>query len=147
MPRISLLAILTLLIVSLAAAGTASAKPGGPGGARGVKARVTWNTAAVEQTVDPGTTTKVKVTFTSNADLSDVKFKLPGGLGKIVRVEPANFLSVKANQATEVTLTISVPATGARCQGGNLSIRAAGKNVPENLKVRIKVNGGEGCSS
>jgi uncharacterized membrane protein len=150
MSRVRILSTLALLVLILATAGVAAAKPGGPGngngGARPPKARITWSVARVEQSVAPGATAQMQVTLTSSADLSNVTLTMPGGIGKVLKVEPSSFASLKAGAPAAVTLTFTTPAEGAQCRGGVVQVRADGKSVPASLKVKLKVPGAATCA-
>ena len=126
--------------------GTASADPGGGKGrtrAKPVKARITWSTARVEQTLAPGQTAEVTVTLTSNVDVDNVTLRVPRGLARIVTVEPASFTSLKAGVATPVKLVFSMPADQAHSQGGVIQVRSGQRALPSHLSVKVTVPGGQ----
>jgi hypothetical protein len=136
------LALVGLLMLTVSAA--AAAKGGGGSGKghpkdKGQHARLTWSVGRVEQTVAPGQTVEVEVTLTSSADLSNVTLRVPGGLGRVLRVEPASFATLKAGVATPVKLTIAMPSDGAHSQGGVVQVRAGRRNVPAALKVKLTI--------
>lgn len=134
------LLLVTLLILSV---GAASAKGGGGGDghpkAKPAKARITWSQARVVQTVTPGQASVVELTLTSSADLASVTLHVPGGLGRLIKVEPASFTSLKAGVATPVKLTIGMPAQNAHSQGGVVQVRAGKRAIPASLKVKLTV--------
>jgi hypothetical protein len=147
MRRLPLLIALVALALSLSVAGTAAAKPGRPGnGPKPPQAKLTWSLPSVEQQVMPGETVRVPVTLTSSADLANISLIAPGGLGKVLKVEPAVLTSLTAGVPANVTLVISVPAEGAHCQGGVLQVRAGKKNIPAPLKVKVIISGDTACS-
>ena len=139
-PVVIPLILIALLILSV---GAASAKGGGggkgPPKAKPAKARITWSQPRVLQSVAPGQTSLVEVTLTSSADLTNVALQAPGGLGRVVKVEPASFTSLKAGVATPVKLTISMPAQNAHSQAGVVQVRAGKRVVPASLKVELTV--------
>jgi hypothetical protein len=134
------LLLVTLLILSV---GAASAKGGGGGDghpkAKPAKARITWSQARVVQTVTPGQTRIVEVTLTSSVDLTNVTLRVPEGLDRVMKVEPASFTSLKAGVATAVKLTISMPSQNAHSQGGVVQVRAGKRVIPASLKVKLTV--------
>jgi len=143
MRRIQLIVVLALIVVSLSTAGTAAAKPGGPNTGKPDKARITWSVARVEQTVAPGESVQVPLTITSSADLSNLSLAAAGGLGKIVSFEPSSIASLKAGVSASVTMTITLPAEGAHCQGGVVKARSGNRSVPAPLKVKVLLP--DGC--
>jgi hypothetical protein len=151
MRRLHLLVALVALValaLSLSIVGTAAAKPGRPGNdTKPPKARITWSVPSVERRVAPGETVRVSVTLTSSADLANVTFVAPGGLGKVLKVEPAVLSSLAAGVPANVTLTISVPSEGAHCQAGVVKVHAGKKNLPAPLKVKVILPGEAGCGA
>jgi hypothetical protein len=137
---------LLLIGLLLFTVGAAAAKGGGGGGkdhpkGKPAQARITWSVGRVEQTLSPGQTVEVNVTLTSSADLTNVTLRVPGGLGRVLKVEPSSFASLKAGVATAVKLTISAPSQGVHSQGGVVQVRAGKRNVPAALKVKLSVPG------
>jgi hypothetical protein len=142
MHRHRLLLVLTLVVLSLALVGTAAAKPGGPNGRPSnapPKPRITWSTPRLQQTVSPGQSVQVNVTLTSSVDLNDVTLVVPGDLGLVLSAEPASFSQLQAGVATNVRLTISMPAEGAHNQGGTVQVRAGERAVPHALRVQLRL--------
>jgi len=143
----TIIASLILVSLLLLTVGSAAAKGGGaPGHPKGKapRARITWSTIRVAQTINPGQTVEVNVTLTSSVDLADVSLRVPTGLGRVLKAEPAHFDSLKAGVATPVKLTISMPAQGAHSQGGVVQVRAGNRNVPAALKVKLTVPAAHG---
>jgi uncharacterized membrane protein len=132
------LVLVTLLILTV---GAAAAKGGGGGQAKAkpAKARITWSQAHLVQTIASGQTTVVQVTLTSSSDLANVTLRVPGGLGRIVKVEPASFTSLKAGVATPIKLTISMPSQNAHSQAGVVQVRAGKRAIPTPLKLKLTV--------
>jgi hypothetical protein len=148
MRRLPLLVALIALALGLSVAGTAAAKPGRPGnGTKPAHAKISWSVPRVEQQVAPGATVRVAVTLTSSADLANVSLVAPGGLVKVLKVEPAALTSLAAGVPANVTLIISVPAEGAHCQSGVLQVRAGNRNIPTPLKVKVIVSGDSACGA
>jgi uncharacterized membrane protein len=137
------LALVGLLLLTV---GGTAAKGGGGGHGhkKSPQARLTWGIARVERTVAPGQTIEVNVTLTSSANLNNVVLRVPGGLGRVLKVEPASFASLKAGVAAPVKLTITLPAAGAHSQGGIVQVRAGQRNVPAALKIKLTVPGSTG---
>jgi|GEM_PF-3801459 len=135
--------VLTLVILTVALAVSVAAKPNRPPTKKPPHARVTWSVPRIEQTLAPGTTIRLQVTMVSSADLSDVTLRVPGGLGRVLTVEPTSIASVKAGVVTPVTLTVSMPLARAHSQGGVVQVRAGNPAVPSPLKVKIRVPGTE----
>lgn len=142
MRRLRLTLILAVVALSLSFASAAAAKPGGPNGAKPAKARITWSVARVEQTIGPGETVQLPLTITSSADLSGVAVTATGGLAPFVTVGPSSIASLRAGVPASVTLTITMPAEGARCAAGAVKVRAGSRNVPASLKVKLLLPGG-----
>ena len=139
-PVIIPLVLIALLILTV---GAAAAKGGGGGKghpkAKPAKAHITWSQPRVVQTVTPGQTSVVEVTLTSSTDLTNVTLRVPGGLGRVVKVEPASFTSLKVGVATPVKLTISMPAQNAHSQGGVVQLRAGKRAIPASLKIKLTI--------
>ncbi len=140
-PVIVSLLLVALLILTV---GAAAAKGGGGGKghlkAKPAKARITWSQPRIIQSVTPGQIGVVEVTLTSSADLTNVTLWVPGGLGRVVKVEPASFTSLKAGVATPVKLTISMLSRNAHSQGGVVLVRAGWRAIPASLKVKLMVS-------
>ncbi len=121
------------------------AAPGGNGKGNGKdaqnKARLTWSTARLEQTLEAGTSAIVEVSLTSSAELKSVSLRVPGGLGRIItKIEPSTF-DLEAGKAKTVRFTLSMPAEGAHSQGGVVQAIVGRRNMPQSLKVLVKVPG------
>jgi hypothetical protein len=140
MPTVRTVLASLLLVGSILLSGSgAAAKEGGPGKGSGKppKARITWSTPRLEQTISPGQTVETTVTLTSSADLTDVRLLVPAGLRRIVTVEPATIASLKAGVATSVKLTMTMPASGVHTQGGVIQVFAGQRAVPSVLTVKL----------
>jgi uncharacterized membrane protein len=148
MARIRFLMLLAVVALSLSTAGAVAAKPGRPNsnGNKPAQARITWSVPRVEQVVAPGETVQVPVSLTSSVDLSNVTLVISGGLGRVVTIQPATIAALKAGEATNVTLSISVPSQGAHCQGGVVRVRSGNRNIPTPLNVKVSVSGAAGCN-
>jgi hypothetical protein len=131
--------ILLLLLTSAVAAAQSGGHGKGPIKNKPQRARITWSQPRIVQSVAPGQTVTVDVSLTSSADIATVTLRVPGGLGRVLKVEPASF-SLKAGVATPVKLTVTMPANGAHSQGGVVQVRA-GRNIPASLKVLVQVPG------
>jgi uncharacterized membrane protein len=145
MRRVHFLIVLALVALSLVGAGSVAAKPGKPNDPKRPQARVTWSVPRVEQTLNPGQTLRVPVTLTSSGDLANVTLAIPGGLGRLLTIEPAQLGSLQAGEATSITLVFSVPGEGAHCQGGVIKVRAGNKTIPTPLNVKVTIAGDTGC--
>lgn len=133
-----------LLVALLLLTVDAAAAKGGGGGhgqpkARLPKARITWSQPRIVQAVRSGQTSVVEVTLTSSVDLTNVTLRVAGGLGRILKVEPASFASIKAGVATSVKLTITMASQNAHSQGGVVQVRAGKRAIPMLLKVQLTV--------
>ncbi len=139
----SLIVPLVLVMLLILTVGTAAAKDEGGGKgqpkAKLPKARITWSQPRVIQTVTPGQTSVVEVTLTSSADVANVTLRVSGGLGQVMKIEPASFTSLKAGVATPVELTISMPAQNAHSQGGVVQVQAGKRVIPASLKVKLTI--------
>ncbi len=134
-----LLAGLMVLSVSVAVAA-----PGANGKAARNKARLRWSVTRVEQTLAPGQSTTITVDLVSSASLENVRLRIPGRLGRVASVKPSGRFNLTAGKAVQVTLTLASPANAARSQGGVVQVIAGRRNVPQSLKVLIKVPGDTG---
>lgn len=130
---------LILAIVVLTFVGPAAAAPGKPPKARPVKATITWSTPRVEQSLAPGASATVEVTLTSSVDMAEVTFRVPGGLGRVLRVDAGGVTSLQAGVATPMKLIITMPATGAHSQGGVVQVRSGQRAIPTPLSVKINL--------
>jgi len=139
-PVIVPLLLVALLILTVGAA-TAKGGDGSNGHpkAKPTKARITWSQPRIIQAVTPGQISVVEVTLTSSVDLTKATLRVPGGLGRVVKTEPASFASIKAGVATSVKLTITMPSQNAHRQGGVVQVRAGRRVVPVSLKVKLTV--------
>ena len=108
---------------------------------KGSKARLTWSTRKVQETLAAGTSKTVTVTFTSSGDLADVQLRVSGGLARFVTVSPGTVASVKANTPVSVQIVMQVPADKAHDQGGVIQVRAGKRNMGKPLQVKIDVPG------
>lgn len=129
-----------LMAVMVSAVGAA---PGQQGKGKGPKekARMTWSVKRVEQSLAAGATGNATVSLTSNIDVANVTLRIPGGLGRITKVTPAGPFNLKANTPVNVTLTMTVPATAVESQGGVVQVLASGRNMPDSLKVHVRLPG------
>lgn len=141
------LALLGLLALTV---GTAAAKdkdkPGKPGEPPRA-AQITWSVPRVVQQLAGGTEATVDVTFTSSADLEQVTLRVPGGLGRVLKVEPASWDKVAANTPVAVRLTFATPAKLTRgALGGVVQVRAGQKTLGQPLPVRavFRTSGDDG---
>jgi hypothetical protein len=142
------MALLGLLALTL---GAAAAKdkdgPGRPGkpGEPPRAAQITWSVPRVVQQMAGGTEATVDVTFTSSADLEQVALRVPGGLGRVLKVEPASWDKVAANTPVAVRLTFATPAKLTRgALGGVVQVRAGQKALGQPLPVRAVFRAGDG---
>ena len=138
------LALLMLLSAAVLPSAHAAKGPGKPRPPKAAKARVTWsmNGAPVsrfEQTVAAGATTSVKLMFTSTTALSNVQFRMSGGLSRYATVTPAAVAAVAANVPVELTLTLAAPAQKAHVQAGVMHARAGARSLGRPLQVKLKL--------
>jgi len=135
------LALLGLLALTV---GAAAAKdkdgPGRPGkpGEPPRAAQITWSVPRVVQQIAGGSEATVDVTFTSSADLEQVTLRVPGGLGRVLKAEPASWDKVAANTPVAVRLTFATPAKLTRgALGGAVQVRAGQRALGQPLPVRV----------
>jgi len=134
------LVLIALLILTVAAAAAKDAEGGhGRPKAKLTHARITWSQPRLIQTVAPGQTSVVELTLTSSVDLTNVTLRMPGGLGRIVKVEPESFASLQAGVATPIKLTITMPSQRAHSQGGVVQVRAGNRAIPAPLQIKLTV--------
>ena len=120
-------------------AGASAAEAKGPKPKKNPK--ITWSTARVTQTVNPGQTATVSASFSSSVDLQNITLAIPGDLAKVVSISPTSIASLKAGEVATVTLTIAMSTVDAQSQGGVLKITQGTKNLPGSLKIKITVPG------
>ncbi len=101
--------------------------------------RITWSTRKVEQSLTPGQSATVVMNFTSSTDLQNVTLNVPGRLAKVMTISPASFDTLPANTATQVTLTMNVPANWKGNVAGVVQVRAGQRVVAQPLHVQLKV--------
>jgi hypothetical protein len=149
-----LLAVLTLMPAAYAAPGGGE-RPGKPGQGqlpkggdqdKGKPAKQpkkpvhTWSVGWVERTVAAGASTTVKVTFTSNIDLTNVEFRLSEDLAAgYATVSPATVATVAADVPVELTLTLTAPAVNAKTTGGVLMARTAQRSLGRPLHIKVRL--------
>ncbi len=137
----ALLAI-TASVVGAAPGPQAKSKATGPK----AKARMTWSFKRVEQLLNAGESGTATVTLTSNVDVANVSLRVPGGLGRIIKVSAAGVaqgstFKLKANTPITVTLVFTVPAKAVESQAGVVQVLVGGRNTPASLKVFVKLTG------
>lgn len=87
-------------------------------------ARITWSVPLVTQTIFPGSTSTVAVSFQSNQNLARVVIDITPSLNGIVSATPTSFASITASQSYQITLTLTAPpAFIKRSFGGTIHIR------------------------
>ncbi|GAB4208540.1 MAG: hypothetical protein OHK0022_38240 [Roseiflexaceae bacterium] len=145
-----LLAVLALVgLLALFGGGAAAqgrGKPDKPGkpDTPAKAATITWSTPQVVQQVAAGGGTTLELSFTSSADLERVTLRVPGALGRLLKVEPAGWDKIAANTPVTVRLTFSTPAKGNRAaQGGVVQVRAGQRTVGRPLPVRAVFRTGD----
>jgi hypothetical protein len=92
---------------------------------------ITWSVPQLTQTMFPGTSATVTVSFQSDQNLIGVVVDVTSSLDGIVSANPASFAAITANQPYQVTLTLSAPPEFIkRSFGGIIHVRNA--NLPRN---------------
>jgi len=137
--RRSWMALLLVCACLILVAGASAAEAKGPKPKKNSK--ITWSTARVTQTVNPGQTATVSASFSSSVDLQNITLAIPGDLANVVSVSPSAIASLKAGEVATVTLTVAMPAADAHSQGGVLKITQGTKSLPGSLKIKITVPG------
>ena len=100
----------------------------------------TWSVGWVERTVAAGASMTVKVTFTSNVDLTNVEFRLSEDLAAgYATVSPATVAAVSADVPVELTLTLKAPAANAKTTGGVLMARTAQRSLGKPLHIKVRL--------
>jgi hypothetical protein len=100
----------------------------------------TWSVGWVERTVAAGASTTVKISFTSNVDLSNVEFRLSEDLtAGYATVAPATVAAVTADVPVELTLTLKAPAVNAKTTGGVLMARTAQRSLGKPLHIKVRL--------
>src|SRR4029079_14760125 len=85
--------------------------PGRPG-------RIPWTPSRITQHLAAGQTVQVTANFISSTELHDVRLVVPGQLGNVIAITPADFDTVAADTPTTVTFTFTMPTQHAHNQGG-----------------------------
>ena len=144
------LALLMLLSAAVLPGAHAAKGPGKPKPPKppkppkAAKAGVTWSMNGVpvhrlQETLTPGATTSVKLMFTSATALSNVQFRMSGGLGRYATVTPVSLAAVQPNVPIELTLTFTPPAQKAHTQAGVMHARAGNRALGRPLQIKLKV--------
>jgi hypothetical protein len=139
-------AVVTLLLLTFGAAAAKdndTPKPphGGtsqPPVGKGKPARLSWTPGRITQAVTAGQTLQVTATFSSSVDIAEATLVIPGGLGKVMKVNSTTLANIKAGVLTTVTFTITMPAK-AHTQGGVVRVRAGGRMLARPLPVLLTV--------
>jgi hypothetical protein len=89
--------------------------------------KITWSVPQLSQTMFPGTTSTVTVSFRSDQNLTGVAVDITPSLSSIVSASPASFASITVNQPYQITFTFTAPPQFIkRSFGGTVHIRNAG---------------------
>ena len=137
---------LLLLSVSAAAAREPGDRPphGPPHpphpGAPGRPGHITWTPSRITQQVAAGQTVQVTASFISSTELHDVRLVVPGQLGNLIAIAPADFDTVAADTPTTVTFTFTMPTQHAHNQGGVVLVRSGQRVVSQPLHVWVGVS-------
>ncbi len=70
---------------------------------------ITWSVPQLTQTMFPGTSSTVTVSFHSDQNVTGVIVDVTSSLDGIVSANPASFAAITANQPYQITLTVSAP--------------------------------------
>jgi len=101
---------------------------------------VTWSVPQLSQTMFPGSSARVTVSFQSDQNLAGVAVDVTPSLDGIVSASPASFAAITANQPYQITLTLTVPPGFIkRSFGGTIHVRNAG-NPPNTYAPALAVN-------
>lgn len=130
------LAIVTSLVVSVATAAPNKGKHLGP------PAKITWSQKVVTETMAPGETMTVSVTFTSTKDIAAPVLTIRPKRATFIQVSDFPS-SITANTPYTISLQLTVPADTTRAAfNANILLRD-GRTLAWPLKVRVKVAGTE----
>ena len=101
---------------------------------------ITWTPAPITETVSPGGSKMVNVTFTSSKNLSNVTVWIVPELQPFVQVQPVIFNQITKGQTTNLTLTISANIDSPLGTfDGTIHLRIGSKTYPQTLKVLVKI--------
>jgi hypothetical protein len=101
---------------------------------------ITWSVPQLTQTMFPGTSSTVSVSFQSNQNLQGVDVWITPSLDGIVSASPASLASVTANTPYQVAFTLTAPPQFIkRSFGGAVHIRNAG-TPPKTYDPPLTVN-------
>jgi hypothetical protein len=107
---------------------------------------ITWSVSQLTQTMFPGTTSTVTLSFQSDQNLTGIAVDITPSLRGVVSASPVNIASVTANQPYQLAFTLVAPtAFIKRSFGGTIHVRNA--NGPpltyaEPLTVDLQTNWG-----
>lgn len=99
---------------------------------------ITWAPESISQQVLIGTVVSVPVSFTSNADISNVQVQVDASLAPFVTTSPASFSSVSASSPQPLTLFITAPkGTSPQMVSGVISLQANSSTLATTLPVTL----------
>jgi len=101
---------------------------------------IIWTSGEIEQTIAPGESRDLKITFTSNVNLNNAKLWVVPELQPFISLEPALFNTIKAKTPQQVTLHLFIPPNyQAGRYDGTVHLKVGSKTYPQTLKVVLNV--------
>lgn len=126
------LAIATSLVISVASAAQTQGNHFGP------PAKITWSQKVVTETMAPGDTMTVSVTFTSTKDITAPVLSIRPKHSTLVQVSDFP-TSIVANTPYTITLSLSGPTDTTRAAFNSKIFVRSGRTLAWPLAVRVKV--------
>jgi hypothetical protein len=105
---------------------------------------ITWSLPQLTQTMFPGSSSTVSVSFRSDQNLPGVVVDVTPSLPGVISASPASFASITTNQSYQVALTLSAPpALQKRSFGGTIHLRNSSgppKTYAQPLSVKLQTD-------
>lgn len=101
---------------------------------------ITWTPGSVAETISPGASKTINVSFVSSEDLRDVEVRVVPELGPFVKVTPTNSLILLRGDAQSLTLEMNIPEKAQLGQVlGTIHLVVGRRTVATPLKVAISI--------
>ena len=101
---------------------------------------LSWSLPQLAQTMFPGTSSTVVVSFRSDQNLTDAVVDITPSLNGIVAANPTSFAAITAGQSNQITLTLTAPPEFTkRSFGGTIHLRN-GSGPPKTYDQPLAVN-------
>jgi hypothetical protein len=139
--RHTVMALILLLALFAGLPGMAAARRGdSQPNSKPARPQLMWSVPRVVQSLQPGQTTTLQVTLTSDRAIQGVNLRVVGGLERVLSVSPRSF-DLAAGVSRTITLTMTLPSEHRRSRAGVVQVRMGNRNLPQSLKVLIQSSG------